>query len=127
MTTGEVGADPAAAVGDLVEHMATRLRRLGRRHWREALGPAGESAADLVYRAVEWCAQREAQLDPVRLDGAPAAPARPAYDAALADQLAVVGRDLALALAAHGDRAPAEQVMSQLEEYARVLKIAPPS
>ncbi len=115
------GADLAA----LVDHMATRLRRFGSRHWREAVGHPGTSAADAVYDLICFCARREVEVASDRPPGAPEVPTRPAYDAALADQLAVVGRDLALTLEAHGDEALAGQVLAEVRDCARVLRVEP--
>ena len=109
----------------LVEHLATRLRRFGSRHWREVLS-AGVTAADTVHELVGVCALRDAEIGGDRRPGAPAVPNRPAYDAALADQLAVVGRDLALALDRRDDPALAAQVLAELSAYASTLRVTPP-
>lgn len=105
--------------------MAARLRRLGSRHWREPVGPAGETVADLVHALTRICAQRERDVTGTRPPGAPDAPERAPYEAALADQLAVVGRDLALAVEASGDPALVTEVLAELRGYARLLKVTP--
>ncbi|HVF19169.1 MAG TPA: hypothetical protein VNA14_02890 [Mycobacteriales bacterium] len=122
MASGGAGGDPAAEIAALIDHIATRLRRFGSRHWRDSLGPAGESAAELVWHAIVWCARAEAELDPGRPPNAPRLPERAAYDAALADQLAVVGRDLAMS-AVHADQSHAEALLAHLRQLARTLKV----
>jgi len=109
----------------LVDHMAARLRRFGTRHWRENAGDAGGTAADAVHELVLWCARLDAEIDPERPADVPVDPPRPAYAAALADQLAVVGRDLAIAVGERGDPAIAEEVLTTLRRYARALRIEP--
>lgn len=110
-------------VGALVDDLADRLRRLGTRHWREPLGPAGETLGDLVHALVRTCAARADELSADRPSGAPETPDRPAYDAALADRLAVTGRDLALALAHAGDERDAVAVLGGLLLAAKDLRL----
>ncbi|HVE63525.1 MAG TPA: hypothetical protein VNB94_06970 [Mycobacteriales bacterium] len=127
------GSDQLAEViANVVDDLAARLRRLGTRQWREQLGRGGETAADLTYQLVVSCAAREAQLragpprgpaSESRPPGAPTTPERPAYDAALADRLAVTGRDLALALADADDDRAATAVLGGLLLAARDLKL----
>lgn len=119
---GEDG--PGARVLQLTEQMAARLRRLGTRHWREQVGPAGETVGDVVHGLVVRCARREAELLPFRPEIAALEPERPRYDAALADQLAVVGRDLAEALNEAGGDALVDEVVTELREYAARLRLA---
>ena len=123
MRTGEATSTPADDLDELIAHMATRLRRLGTRHWREAVAESGATVADVAYDAVAWCARREGALDPARPATAKEVPDRPAYDAAIADQLAVVGRDLAIAVV---DRpADAVEALVTLRAYAETLRVAP--
>ncbi|HVE99172.1 MAG TPA: hypothetical protein VNA12_08335 [Mycobacteriales bacterium] len=113
-------SDGAGAVAALVEEMATRLRRFGTRHWRETLD-GGRTAGDLVHELVGSLARREAALSP-QCDP-DEVPERPPYDAALADQLAVVGHDLADALAKHGDPGASGEVLAELGDYAARLRL----
>ena len=115
---GEVAAD----VADVVEQMAARLRGFGSRQWREAVPPDGRPLGDVVHDLVVWCAQREAALCPPA-SGSDVVPVRPRYDAALADQLAVVGHDLADALSAAGGGATAKDVLETLTAYAERLRL----
>jgi hypothetical protein len=123
------GAERAGSAGDdlaaLVDHMATRLRRFGSRHWREPVDDRGTTAADAVHELVSLCARREIEVAGNRPAAAPEVPTRPAYDAALADQLAVVGRDLSLALVEHGDEAVSAEVLAEVRGFARLLRVEP--
>ncbi len=116
----EALADVIAAV---VDDLGGRLRRFGTRQWREPIGSAGESAADLVHALVVACATVAAELSGDLPPGAPLAPERPPYDAALADRLAVVGRDLALATAAHADDRAVAAVLAGLLVGAKDLRL----
>ena len=122
----------AEVIATVVDDLASRLRRLGTRQWREQLGSGGETAADLTFALVSACASREAELSASpqsgpapasRPPGAPTSPARPAYDAALADRLAVTGRDLALAVGEYGNDRDALAVLAGLLLAARELKL----
>ena len=120
MTRRPEPSDEAAAVAALVDEMAARLRRFGTRHWRETSdGPA--TAGDVVHELVCSLARREAALTPAPDPNE--VPERPPYDAALADHLAVVGKDLADALSAAGDGATAKDVLETLTAYAERLRL----
>ena len=107
----------------MVDDLANRLRRLGTRQWREQLGAAGETAADLVYALIIACATVEGELSGDRPPRAPSAPDRPPYDAALADRLAVTGRDLAEAVAERADQRVGGAVLAGLLVYAKDLRL----
>jgi hypothetical protein len=110
----------------VVDDLADRLRRFGNRQWREPLGENGETAADVVYALVVACATVQAELSRDRPAGAPLVPDRPPYDAALADRLAVTGRDLAEAVAMQeqdGEDSAGVAVLAGLLVTAKVLRL----
>ena len=120
MTRRPEPTDDAAAVATLVDEMAARLRRFGTRHWRETVD-GDRTAGDVVHELVASLARREADLtQPADADEVPQ---RPPYDAALADQLAVVGKDLADALTSTAAREISGEVLAELRDYAARLRL----